>query len=192
MKMLHYVVTKALDIHIYLFTCVRCWALLEKQPIVQSLKKFPAFYIHVVTCIPLLGNDSVNTFPCKPRVATIGHLSLGNGAVNTTREQYRMWFPWGWCRGLIKGHRKRDRVPNSSRVESEEVGFATPACRDMRWEQSIWTQYSFRNWLVQNTGKKGTRLCKDDFRCDLKWPWDFYKSVARINYSPFAETRESS
>jgi hypothetical protein len=33
---------------------------------------------------------------------------------------------------------------------------------------------------LQNNGKKGIRLWKEDFMCDLKWVWDCYKSVARI------------
>jgi hypothetical protein len=30
----------------------------------------------------------------------------------------------------------------------------------------------------QNNGKKGIRLCKEDFMCDLKLQWDCYESVA--------------
>jgi hypothetical protein len=33
---------------------------------------------------------------------------------------------------------------------------------------------------LQNMGKKGIRLCKEDFMCDLKWQWDCHNSVARI------------
>jgi hypothetical protein len=33
-----------MDVHIYLLTYLRSWALLEKLPIVQLLKNFPAFY----------------------------------------------------------------------------------------------------------------------------------------------------
>jgi hypothetical protein len=35
-------------------------------------------------------------------------------------------------------------------------------------------------WQLQNNGKEGIRLWKEDFMCDLKWEWDCYKSVARI------------
>jgi hypothetical protein len=36
------------------------------------------------------------------------------------------------------------------------------------------------SWQLQNNGMKGTRLSKEDFTCELKWQWDFYKSVERI------------
>jgi hypothetical protein len=35
-----------------------------------------------------------------------------------------------------------------------------------------------RNWQLQNKGKKGIRLCQEDFMCDLKWQWD----CAEIRY----------
>jgi hypothetical protein len=34
--------------------------------------------------------------------------------------------------------------------------------------------------VIDNNGKKGIRLCKDDSLCDLKLQWDSYESVARI------------
>jgi hypothetical protein len=43
---------------------------------------------------PLLGNGSLNTFPQKQTRGTIGHLLLGNGAVNRLYQQYRMCFLW--------------------------------------------------------------------------------------------------
>jgi hypothetical protein len=39
---------------------------------------------------PLLGNDSVNTFPRKRTRATVGRLLLGNGPVNTPLQQYTL------------------------------------------------------------------------------------------------------
>jgi hypothetical protein len=42
------------------------------------------------------------------------------------------------------------------------------------------TEPSSRNWQLQNNGKKGIRLCKEDFMCDLNLQRDCYKSVARI------------
>jgi hypothetical protein len=35
---------------------------------------------------PLLGNDSLNTFPWEPTSATITRLLLGNGSVNTPKQ----------------------------------------------------------------------------------------------------------
>jgi hypothetical protein len=55
---------------------------------------------------------------------------------------------------------------------SEESSFETPACRDM----SLGTQEL--NW-VENNGKKGSRLWKEDFMCGLMLQWYCYKAVAR-------------
>jgi hypothetical protein len=34
--------------------------------------------------------------------------------------------------------------------------------------------------MIENNGKKGIRLCKEDFMCDLKLQWDCHESIARI------------
>jgi hypothetical protein len=36
------------------------------------------------------------------------------------------------------------------------------------------------SWQLHNNGKKGIRLWKENFMCDLMWQWDSYISVARI------------
>jgi hypothetical protein len=36
------------------------------------------------------------------------------------------------------------------------------------------------SWQLQNNDKKVITLCEEDFMCDLKRPWDCYKSVATI------------
>jgi hypothetical protein len=38
---------------------------------------------------------------------------------------------------------------------------------------------SRRSKVIENNGKKGIRLCKEDFMCDLKLQWDCYESIAR-------------
>jgi hypothetical protein len=48
-----------------------------------------------------------------------------------------------------------------------------PACRDMSRRIEL-------SWQLQKNGKKGIKLWKEDFMCDLKWQRDCYKSVARI------------
>jgi hypothetical protein len=53
---------------------------------------------------PLIGNDSVNTFPREPTRATIGRLLLCNGSVNmpkTIQDNRRRCFPWGPSRDCI-------------------------------------------------------------------------------------------
>jgi hypothetical protein len=71
---------------------------------------------------------------------------------------------------------------NNSRSNSEGSSFGTPVYRNMNLgaEELNWVESSFRNWQLQNNGKKGIRLCQGDVICDLKWQWDNYKSVARI------------
>jgi hypothetical protein len=54
---------------------------------------------------PLLGNDSVNTFPREPTRATIGRLLLSKGSVNkpkTIWENGRRCFQWGPPRGYLR------------------------------------------------------------------------------------------
>jgi hypothetical protein len=52
------------------------------------------------------------------------------------------------------------------------------------WESSVEKRLDIENWVElwrwQSNGKKGIRLWKENFMCDLKWQWDCYKSVARI------------
>jgi hypothetical protein len=50
-----------------------------------------------VTYSPLLGNNSVNTFPREPTRATVGRILLGNGSVitpKTIRDNRRRCLPW--------------------------------------------------------------------------------------------------
>jgi hypothetical protein len=50
----------------------------------------------------LLGNRSLNTFPQKQTRGTKRYLLLGNGAVNRLCQQYRLCFPWGQCKVVIR------------------------------------------------------------------------------------------
>jgi hypothetical protein len=51
---------------------------------------------------PLLGNGSLNTFPQKQTRGTVGDLLLGNGTLNRLCQQYRLCFPWGPCKVVIR------------------------------------------------------------------------------------------
>jgi hypothetical protein len=127
---------------------------------------------------PLLGNDSVNTFPREPTHTTIGRLLLGNGSVNTLetiRDNRRRCVPWGPPRGYITG--------------SSKGAVSCQKLREFSWRRVHFSQLLLRigsssgdgslRWLRRN-GKKGIMWCKEDFMCDLKLQWDCYKSVARI------------
>jgi hypothetical protein len=61
----------------------------------------------------LLGNGSLNTFQQKQTSGTRGRLLLGNGAVNTPREQYRLVSVWSTVR-------RRDEVEKRTVVEWSE------------------------------------------------------------------------
>jgi hypothetical protein len=64
-------------------------------------KRIPATHVHVTIENPLLSNSPVNTFPLK-RVTKIGSPLLSNGAVNKLRQQYRLCFPLGPCKVVIR------------------------------------------------------------------------------------------
>jgi hypothetical protein len=126
---------------------------------------------------PLLGNDSVNTFPREPTLATIGRLLLRNGSVNTTeknRDNRRQCLPWGSPRDYI--------------TRSSMGAVSCQKLRDFSWRRVL-IQLLSRNgsssgvvrlkWLRRN-GKKVIRLWQEDFVSDLKLQGDDYKSVARI------------
>jgi hypothetical protein len=71
-------------------------------------------------------------------------------------------FPWGPCRGDIRGQRRSlEGVENSSRENGVEFS---------RWQSE---------WLRGNC-KKGSRRCKEDFMYEFRLQWDCDKSVARI------------
>jgi hypothetical protein len=75
----------------------------------------------------LLVNDSVNTIPRELTRATIGRLLLGNSAIKTPRQQYRLCFPWGY-------KSTEDATEFRTVVESDESSFGTPAYQDMSLE----------------------------------------------------------
>jgi hypothetical protein len=92
---------------------------------------------------PLLCNNSVNTFPWEPMCATIGHLLLGNGSVNTPkpiRDDRRWRFPWGLPRGYITWSSK-EAVVVRSRESSVEEEFALIIVKNWvefwRWQLKV-------------------------------------------------------
>jgi hypothetical protein len=86
---------------------------------------------------PLLGNDSVNTFPRQLTRATVGLLLLGNGAANTPRQQQKLFSLCGPCQRVIIGHSQKtrlSRVENSSRRVKNCVSGRQPT-GIWAWEQ---------------------------------------------------------
>jgi hypothetical protein len=73
------------------------------------------FYMWSVP-FPLLGNGLLNTFPQKQTRGTVGDLVLSNGAVNRLCRQYRLYFPWGPCKVVIRQSSSKD---GSSEVVAE-------------------------------------------------------------------------
>jgi hypothetical protein len=150
--------------------------------IVATLREIRPGNLNSISCVlwridPLLGNDSINTFPREPTRAKVGRLLLGNGSVNTPkiiRDNRRRCFPCGPARGYI-------RVSSKGAVSCEKL-------REFSWRRVQLRHLSrilsssgdgSRRWLRRNC-KKWMRLCKEDFICDSKLQWDGYKSVARI------------
>jgi hypothetical protein len=98
---------------------------------------------------------------------------LWYGAVNapkTVRDSRRRCFPWGPCKVVVKTnsveqHRAKSRVSGR-----QPAGI---------WAWN-WTESNLRNWQLQNNGKKGIRLRKEDFMCDSKLQWDWYNYCIEI------------
>jgi hypothetical protein len=80
-------------------------------------------------------------------------------------------FLCGPCRGVIKGHRRRDRAAAAAAAAAEFQDVSLP-------DMSLGAEELSRQ--LQNNSKKGIRLWKEDFICDLKLQWDCHKSVARL------------
>jgi hypothetical protein len=75
---------------------------------------------------PLLGNDSLNTFPWEPTRTTIRSLLLGNGSVNTSKiiqENRRQRFLWGPPRGYITESSKGAVSCQKLRVQLKKHSF---------------------------------------------------------------------
>jgi hypothetical protein len=70
-----------------------------------------------------------------------------------------------------------DPTENSTVVESEVRSRISGRQPSRIWAWN-WIESSLRNWKLQNNGKRGIRLWKEDFMCDLKWQWDCCISVA--------------
>jgi hypothetical protein len=149
---------------------------------------------------PLLGNDSVITFPHNNRISIpmkriCKHASLTTKVVfyvESEQSGYKEVF------GNIE--------QNSGTVGSEGLSFEAPASGVWAWEQRCWTESSFEtpacqdmslgaeelNWVEcrdaslpgHELGSRGVefswvfgignckiRMWKEDFMCDLKWQW---------------------
>jgi hypothetical protein len=128
----------------------------------------------ILWCIdPLVGNDSVNTFPREPTPTTIVRLLLNNGSVNTPktiRNNRKRCFLWGTPRRYITGSSKRA-------VSCQKL-------REFSWRtvdlsELLLRTGSSRRWLRRND-KELIRLWKEDFMCNLKSQWHGYNSVARV------------
>jgi hypothetical protein len=100
---------------------------------------------------------------------------LCNGAVNTpkTIRDNRRLFSMG---SVQSSYKEEFNWAIEKRLDSRVSG-RQPAGL-WAWEQRNWIESSLRNWQLQNNGKKGIGLRKEDFMCDLKLQWDFYKYVA--------------
>jgi hypothetical protein len=99
-----------------------------------------------------LGSDSVNTFPSNQTLSTIDRLFFVR-SVQSVRQN-----------GV-----------SSREVKSLVSGLQSAGIWTWNWIES-----SLRNWQMQNNDKKGIRLRKEGFMCDVKLQWNCYKSVVRI------------
>jgi hypothetical protein len=118
---------------------------------------------------PLLGNDSVNTFPREPTRATVGRLLLGNRSVNKPSQQQKGYV---FCMVRTEGQRRSFELVVRSWESSveEELVLVKEWVEFWRWQ---WC------WFRRN-GKKRMKLRQENFMCDFKLQWDSDISVARI------------
>jgi hypothetical protein len=111
---------------------------------------------------PLLGNDTLNTFPWEPTRATVGRLMLGKESVNVPkriRDNRRRCFPCGPHRGDIMRSSKG----------------AVNCCRELDWVLEM---------LVEGDWEK---MARKELCCEKKTSYVIWsdietamKSVARI------------
>jgi hypothetical protein len=150
------------------FSLVYVWCKLSVLHSTDFLKFFYLYnhmYLILWRVYPLLGNDSVNTFPQSvsfnrrtsiTKQRTSKHTSLAIGAV----------FLCGPCWGLQQNtFRRRDQIENSSR--KWRVEFRDASLPGYEYG-SNWIESSLRNWQSQDKGKKGLGRWQEDFMCNLK------------------------
>jgi hypothetical protein len=97
----------------------------------------------------------VHIFSHKPTRATIRRLWLGNDAVNSPSQTYRLCFLCGPCRGVINGHSQKMRPSRELQSSQEVKGRASRPSLAGYEPGSKGIELS---WQLQNTGKKGIRL----------------------------------
>jgi hypothetical protein len=109
-------------------------------------------YLHALHVYPLLGKDSVNIFSRNPTRATIGRLSLCNGAVNTPRKQFWLFSVESVPKGYKMTQNTRPskgvveyRVQTKWRVEFREASLlkVEHVTRGIEMSRIFWTG-SFR------------------------------------------------
>jgi hypothetical protein len=143
------------------------WNKVELQPLVIAVMSCKAILwqserlsaspnrilLHTVTYVlVLVARQRHGKHIASKHTRATGRRLLGKWAVNMPLKQSRLCFLSGPCRGVVKEHRRRGRLENSSRVKSR-ISRRQPA-RIWAWEQRNWIQWSLRNWQLQNNGKK--------------------------------------
>jgi hypothetical protein len=121
------------------------------------------------------GKDIPAGAKARDNVTSISRQQRGKHASSKIQAVFSAWS--------VQSSYKNFSGVKSSRVSSQEVKSRVSRRQPAGiWAgvQRNWIESSVRNWQLQNNGKKGIRLCKEDSMCDLNLQWDSYKSVARI------------
>jgi hypothetical protein len=91
---------------------------------------------------PLLGNDSVKTFPREPTCAKIGRLLLGYGSLHTPktkRDNRKRCFPWGPSQDEWEVPRKQ--LSEVERVQLKKNSFESIVVENLvelqRWQSKV-------------------------------------------------------
>jgi hypothetical protein len=133
------------------FTYVHEW--FRKFSMLQSFK----YFYHTVTYRPIARQGLGKHIPAEYARNTKTSITRQQISKQAFWKIERLCFLCVPCRGVIMGQR-----------------------RSFEGVVENWVEFWRLQPKVIENGKKGIRLCKEDFMCDLKLQWDCDESVARI------------
>jgi hypothetical protein len=120
----------------------------------------------ILWCVyPLIGNNLVNTFLCEPackKMTSIARQRISKHASVSIEAVFSIW-------AMQSGYKE---VFGSSKHNSQEMKIWVSRSQPTRIWAWNWIESSLRNGQLQNNSKKGSKLWKQDFMCDLKLQCD--------------------
>jgi hypothetical protein len=99
--------------------------------------------IMIMWRIPIATQQLGKHIPATQAHATIEYPLLGSGQLNMHPWEYRLCFPWGPCRGVIKGQR-RSLEEHRTFVESSRVVSSLRNCQLQN--NGVWFEVTVGLW----------------------------------------------